>query len=378
MPRNSKPFFVATTTTDAPTTPKKRISTSQQEGTNYIKKKQISNHRTSKKSKPCPPRKSPTPSTKNISSGEAAVLNPLLSPSTKSQTSSLKNSCTTRIEPQCNDDKHVVSNTNSHSADEENTSQEETPTLNLSSYLMKSTTYSLRKPSVPVPTKELHFHDSQQCSQNEQITSNTSQKEPSTSKHPSSSSSKLMVSPLRRSCSPPNNPGTDQSLNRTLMKELKGGNVENKKTGESKETMNEDSHDVEKIVFDDNNLDIQDQTSENNNWFHFVEENGLVMITGHDNENRKLNFPWPARIVSAEESDDWRLKCEKNNIHVPSNKICVILFFPCWEKGVSIQLDVPDHWWHVEFVDESNIFPFQDVDIECEVSTEFCSHFFLF
>ncbi len=422
LSKNNKPLLVTTTAATITTT---RTSSCEQKGSNHHKKAQKSNNLTSKNSKSCPPRKSCTPNAKNASSGEAPVLDSSLSPSTKckkisptksctprnepqrddfqdivsntynhngnekitssggapvldpslSITCTFKNSCTSRNEPLCDDDQDIASNLCYHSGHIENTSQNETATLNLSSCIMKSTTYSLRKPSLP--TKELHLYDPQQCNQNGHIMENVSQKEAPTLIHPSSSSSKH-ISPLRTSCSPSTNSGTDQSEDLKSNEESKGEKIEGKQTSETKEVTNEDSCGVEKSDLDDNSLDIQDQTSQNNNWFHFVEENGLVMVTGHGNENRKVNFPWPARIVSAEESDDWRLKCVKNNIHVPSNKICVILFFPCWKKGVSSQLDVPDHWWHVEFVDETSIFPFHDVDIECEVSTGFRVDFFLF
>lgn len=92
---------------------------------------------------------------------------------------------------------------------------------------------------------------------------------------------------------------------------------------------------------------------------------GIVMVTGND-AKRSIHHPWPARIASAEESDEHRLKELKIGRDVDPYKICVFYFLPCWGDTTELAGGV-ERWYFCDFVDFSRIHGFDDPDIDLNV-----------
>jgi hypothetical protein len=90
------------------------------------------------------------------------------------------------------------------------------------------------------------------------------------------------------------------------------------------------------------------------------------MVAGND-ANRSIHHPWPARIASAEESDEHRLKELKLGRDVDPYKICVFYFLPCWGDITELAGGV-ERWYFCDFVDSSRIHNFSDPDIDLNVS----------
>jgi len=97
-----------------------------------------------------------------------------------------------------------------------------------------------------------------------------------------------------------------------------------------------------------------------------VGNDGIVMVAGND-ANRSIHHPWPARIASAEESDEHRLKELKLGRDVDPYKICVFYFLPCWGDITELAGGV-ERWYFCDFVDSSRIHNFSDPDIDLNVS----------
>lgn len=96
-----------------------------------------------------------------------------------------------------------------------------------------------------------------------------------------------------------------------------------------------------------------------------VGSDGIVMVTGND-AKRSIHHPWPARIASAEESDEHRLKELKIGRDVDPYKICVFYFLPCWGDTAELAGGV-ERWYFCDFVDSSRIHGFGDPDIDLNV-----------
>ena len=114
-----------------------------------------------------------------------------------------------------------------------------------------------------------------------------------------------------------------------------------------------------KILYDpaqDSSMDLDD----------VVGNDGIVMVAGND-ANRSIHHPWPARIASAGESDEHRLKELKLGRGVDPYKICVFYFLPCWGDITELAGGV-ERWYFCDFVDSSRIHNFSDPDIDLNVS----------
>ena len=96
-----------------------------------------------------------------------------------------------------------------------------------------------------------------------------------------------------------------------------------------------------------------------------VGSDGIVMVTGND-AKRSIHHPWPARIASAEESDEHRLREMKIGRDVDPYKICVFYFLPCWGDTAELAGGV-ERWYFCDFVDSSRIHGFGDPDIDLNV-----------
>ena len=105
-----------------------------------------------------------------------------------------------------------------------------------------------------------------------------------------------------------------------------------------------------------------------------VHSHGIVLIPGQDDPHRSIHTPWPARVVSARESDMYRRLYKKGKIDIDPEKVCVVFYFPCWRSMNNEFLmhlnasTVKDGWWRQDFVDPSKIYPFIDKEVELHVS----------
>ena len=96
-----------------------------------------------------------------------------------------------------------------------------------------------------------------------------------------------------------------------------------------------------------------------------VGSDGIVMVVGND-ANRSIHHPWPARIASAEESDEHRKRETKIGREVDPYKICVFYFLPCWGDTTELAGGV-ERWYYCDFVDASRIHRFSDPDLDLNV-----------
>uniref|UniRef100_A0A7S4K3A4 PWWP domain-containing protein n=1 Tax=Odontella aurita TaxID=265563 RepID=A0A7S4K3A4_9STRA len=88
-----------------------------------------------------------------------------------------------------------------------------------------------------------------------------------------------------------------------------------------------------------------------------VGADGIVLVAGSDTRKR-LRQPWPARIVSAYESDGHRTIAKTNSSPIPPNHVCIVYYYPCWESPSPCSDAIEDNWYQLDSVEPARIYDF--------------------